>query len=128
MPVLIHAKKKLRQDVKRTRQNKKIREMYKALLKKARVANTRSAGSGQAKKAMSAAFSAIDKAAKQNIIHKNKAARLKSSLAKPGDMAAATLKKVTKSSKKVEKAEIPVAEVKKKPAAKKTTKKASKTT
>lgn len=74
MPVLKHAKKKLRQDVKRTRQNKRVKTLYKDLLKKAKATpNTET---------MSAAFSSIDKAAKLFVIHKNKAARLKSSLAK----------------------------------------------
>jgi ribosomal protein S20 len=74
MPVLKHAKKKQRQDKKRTKDNLKIKEMYKKMIKYAKANPT----SG----ALSKAFSSIDKAAKKNIIHKNKAARLKSALSK----------------------------------------------
>ncbi len=74
MPVLKHAKKKLRQDKKRTVDNLRIRKVYKKLLKAAKLQKTT--------EAVSAAYQAIDKAAKKNIIHDNKAARLKSSLAK----------------------------------------------
>ncbi|GIW61386.1 MAG: hypothetical protein KatS3mg089_0238 [Patescibacteria group bacterium] len=74
MPVLKHAKKKLRQDIKRTRANKRIKSLYKQLLKKAKENPTA--------EAVSVAFKAIDKAAKRNVIHTNKAARLKSALSK----------------------------------------------
>lgn len=74
MPVLKHAKKKLRQDKKRTLRNKKVRSLYKQLIKKARESKT--------PEAVSAAFKQIDKAAKNHIIHDNKAAHLKSSLSK----------------------------------------------
>lgn len=100
MPVLKHAKKKMRQDKKRTLQNKRVKSVFKALLKKAR--------QNPSKESVSKAFSSLDKAAKQNIIHKNKAARLKSSLAKllTDEKKPATLKtekvekKVTKTTKK----------------------------
>ncbi len=82
MPVLKHAKKKLRQDIKRTRANKRIKALYKQLLKKAKENPTA--------EAVSVAFKAIDKAAKRNVIHTNKAARLKSALSK---IYAGTLKK-----------------------------------
>ena len=74
MPVLEHAKKKLRQDKVRTVRNKKVKELFKKLLKDAKVS----------KKAedVSKAFSSIDKAAKHHILHKNKAARMKSALSK----------------------------------------------
>ena len=74
MPVLKHAKKKLRQDKKRTVRNKKWKEQYKSLLKKAKL----DLSADNVKRAVSS----IDKAAKHYIIHKNKAAHLKSSLAK----------------------------------------------
>jgi small subunit ribosomal protein S20 len=74
MPVLKHAKKKLRQDKVRTAKNKKQKEQYKDLIKAARK-NANAA-------TVSTAFKGIDKAAKNNIIHKNKAARLKSALSK----------------------------------------------
>jgi len=74
MPVLRHAKKKLKQDKKRTTQNRKIKEGFKVLIKKT-IAD-------KSAESLSHAFSSLDKAAKQNIIHKNKAARMKASLAK----------------------------------------------
>ncbi len=74
MPLLKNAKKKLRQDKGRTMRNRKMKDAYRDNVKAAKTKKT--------KAAVSKAFSSIDKAAKQNIIHKNKAARLKSSIAK----------------------------------------------
>lgn len=74
MPVLKHAKKKLRQDKKRTKDNLRLKETFKKMIKKAKENPT--------PEAMSVAYSSIDKAAKKFVIHKNKAARLKSALAK----------------------------------------------
>ncbi len=72
MPLLKHAKKKLHQDIKRTVENKKVKELFKKLLKQAK--------SDPTKKKVQSAVKAIDKAAQKNIIHENKAARLKSTL------------------------------------------------
>ncbi len=72
MPIIKSAKKKLRQDKKRSELNNSYRNRFKKAVKEF-----------QAKpsvKALSEAFSLIDKAAKKNIIHKNKASRLKSGL------------------------------------------------
>ena len=74
MPILKNAKKKLRQDKFRTSRNNKLRVKYKSLTKAAKLEKKL--------ETISKAFSAIDKAAKQNIIHKHKAARLKSSISK----------------------------------------------
>jgi len=74
VPVLKHAKKKLRQDKVRTARNKKLKDLFKKLVKEARA--TKSA------EAVSKAFSSIDKAAKHHILPKNKAAHMKSSLSK----------------------------------------------
>ncbi len=74
MPVLKHAKKKLRQDKKRALANVKIKDTYKDLVKKAKAAKT--------PEALSKAFSSLDKAAKKHLMHKNKAARMKSALSK----------------------------------------------
>lgn len=74
MPLLENAKKKLRQDKNRTIQNRKKKDTFKKLIKVAKAKKT--------PKAVSLAFSSIDKAAKQNIIHKNKASRLKASISK----------------------------------------------
>ncbi len=93
VPLLKHAKKKQRKDTKRTRVNKRVKSMYKNLLKKAKENPTT--------ETMSAAFKSIDKAAKNHIIHDNKAARLKSSLSKVtvGKVAVA-VKKSTKTAQK----------------------------
>jgi len=74
MPIIKSAIKKMRKDKIRTARNKKRETTLKALIKKART--TREA------KDIQAAFSALDKAAKVNLIHKNKASRLKSRLSK----------------------------------------------
>lgn len=74
MPVLKHAKKKLRQDKRRTVDNLRIKSFYKKLIKEAKKQPTT--------ESLRKAFQAIDKAAKKYVIHKNKAARLKSSLSK----------------------------------------------
>lgn len=74
MPVIKSAKKKLRKDIKRTKENKKLKIQAVAALKKARKSPT--------EKIVREAFSLVDKAAKKNIFHKNKAARIKSTLAK----------------------------------------------
>lgn len=98
MPLLKHAKKKLKQDKKRQLQNRKVKETFKKLLKQA----------NEDKKAesVSSAFSAIDKAAKVNVINKNKAARLKANLTKhvASDTVKVAPKKVTAKAKKAAKA------------------------
>src|SRR6185436_19629509 len=94
MPVLKHAKKKLRQDRKRTIDNLRIKKNYKKLIKDAK--------EKRSPEAVSAAFSAIDKAAKKFVLHKNMAARLKSSLTKTvasDAPKAAVDKKLTKKAK-----------------------------
>lgn len=88
MPVLKHAKKKLRQDKKRTLANKKTKSTYRELIKKAKAAPS--------KDALSAAFKAIDKAAKANLMHDNKAGRLKSALSKVLDSGKPAEKKEAK--------------------------------
>ncbi len=74
MPIIRSAIKKVRKDKVRTARNKKRELILKALLKKARVT--------KAAKDIQAVFSALDKAVKTNLIHKNKSARLKSRLTK----------------------------------------------
>ena len=70
----------MRQDEKRTNRNKRLKSKYKKTL--------RSFFGLQAKKSklsvkeVSKVYSAIDKAAKKRLIHKNKAARLKRRAAK----------------------------------------------
>jgi small subunit ribosomal protein S20 len=76
MPVIKSAKKKLRQDKKRTALNKNTKQEYKEALKVAR-------GNPKKKDVLQNAYSAIDTAVKKNVIHKNKANRLKSQLTRP---------------------------------------------
>jgi small subunit ribosomal protein S20 len=72
MPIIKSAKKKMRKDATRTARNKNRKDSVKALTKAMR----RTPDS----KNLSALSSALDKAVKVNLIHKNKAARLKSRL------------------------------------------------
>lgn len=74
MPIIKSAIKKLRKDKKRTVINRQKENVLKDALKKARKTPN--------VKNVQEAESIIDKAAKSNLIHKNKAARLKSKLAK----------------------------------------------
>jgi small subunit ribosomal protein S20 len=73
MPNIKSAKKKLKQDAKKTRKN----TTYKKTLRKT-VKKTGKMKSSDLKKA----YSTIDKAAKKGLIHKNKAARLKSRISR----------------------------------------------
>lgn len=74
MPITKSAKKKLRQDEKRRKNNTALKNLLKSAIKEA------------AKKPSEATVKTVqkiaDKAAKLNIIHKNKAARIKSRFTK----------------------------------------------
>lgn len=74
MPITHRAIKKLRHDLIRTAQNKKTDKKVKSLVKAARTSPSN--------KTLNLAYQALDKAAKHAAIHPNKAARLKSRLAK----------------------------------------------
>ena len=74
MPVIKSAKKKLKQDKKRTLVRAKTEVVLKDAVKKAVASPTA--------KNVSEASSLLDKAAKKHIIHKNKAANLKRKLTK----------------------------------------------
>jgi small subunit ribosomal protein S20 len=107
MPVIKSAKKKLRQDKKRQKRNNFQRANFKDAVKEA----TKSKTAEKVRKAVSL----VDKAVKKGLIHKNKAARIKSGLsklAKPAAKAKVTTKTVTEKAVK--------------PAAKKKTAKAKK--
>ncbi len=79
MPVIKSAQKKLRQDKKRKTVNNIIKTAYKSAIKKLMKPATKSSS----KKEMARkATSSIDKAVKKNVMHKNKAARLKSKVSK----------------------------------------------
>ncbi|SRR5258708_319587 len=74
MPLIKSAKKKLRQDKKRQKRNKSTKDFLKEVLKTARKDIT--------PESIRVAVVATDKAVKKGIIHKNKAARIKSALSK----------------------------------------------
>lgn len=74
MPIIKSAKKKLKQDHKKHAQNKRFIVSYKNAIKKIQHKDT--------KMSIQKVYSSLDKAVKKGIIHKNKAARLKSRLAK----------------------------------------------
>lgn len=72
MPLLASAIKKLKQDKKRTKVNQVYRKNFRLAVKNMRLLKSQ--------KAFRLAVSALDKAAKKRVIHKNKASRLKSRL------------------------------------------------
>ena len=74
MPVIKSAKKKLKVDRKRESANKKARALISLLIKKARKKPT--------EKSILEAVRSIDKGVKKDIFHKNKGARIKSTLSK----------------------------------------------
>ena len=74
MPLIKSAKKKLRQDKKRQKRNRSTKDFLKEVLKAARENPTI--------ESIRVAAKTADKAVKKQLIHKNKAARIKSSLAK----------------------------------------------
>lgn len=79
MPNSVSAKKRLRQSLDRRLHNRAIRSRLRGLIRGVRSAIT--AGDAEAgKTAFQAAVKAIDQAAAKNVIHANKAARIKSRL------------------------------------------------
>lgn len=94
MPVIRSARKKLKVDRKRESANKKVRAFIDFVIKKAQRKPTL--------ESIRKAFSAIDKGVKKDILHKNKAARLKSNLSKL-TKTTATKSKATKKTKKAKK-------------------------
>ena len=88
MPLIQSAIKKMRKDKIRSTRNKIRENKLKTLIKKARKDNN--------PKNLAAAFSALDKAAKVNLIHPNKASRLKSRLSKRSSNTPSTKKEAKK--------------------------------
>lgn len=74
MPVIQSAKRKVRVDQRREIVNLRVKREYKKALRDAR--------KNPSEENIKKAYSAFDTAAKKNVIHKNKASRLKSRLAK----------------------------------------------
>lgn len=98
MPIIKSAIKKLRKDRKREKHNRGIKEAY----KKAVI----TAVNKKTDETVRKAISLVNKAAKTRIIHKNKAARITSKLAKlviTSKVKARLLKKEKKPKSKVEK-------------------------
>jgi len=80
MPITSSAKKALRQTKTRRVRNVARKEAYKKLVTKYRK-SVAAKNIEEAVKSLPAVFKALDKAAKTNVIKKNKASRLKSRLA-----------------------------------------------
>ena len=71
------AKKEARKTIKRTVHNRGVKTRLKTLIKKARTA-LEGDDAATARKAVDEAVSAYDRAAKTNVVHKNKVSRVKS--------------------------------------------------
>jgi small subunit ribosomal protein S20 len=78
MPHTRSAKKNLKQSIRRRERNRAVKAELRTGMKKVRAATTVEAG----KQEFSAAQTKLDRAAARGIIHKNKAARVKSRLSK----------------------------------------------
>ena len=121
MPIIKSAKKRVRTAAKAGARNRKTKRSLKSALKAFHGAVTGS-DKKKASTSHSKAQSALDKAAKKNVLHKNKVARKKRQLAAKSKAAAgvskSTAKKVVSSKPAVKKA-APKKTVAKKPVAKK---------
>lgn len=78
MPIIKSAKKKLKQDAKKTKVNRAVEMNYKKIIEKIKKSKKSERNVSLLKKG----YSAIDKAVKKNVMHKNKGKRLKATLAK----------------------------------------------
>jgi len=76
MPIIKSAEKKVRKDKKRSKKNIKYIAAYKKTLKEIKKDGK------QKKELLNKFYALVDKAAKAKVINKNKAARLKSRIAK----------------------------------------------
>lgn len=94
MPIIKSAKKKLKQDKQRTKDNLNYKHAMKDALKD--IEEAVKGKKASTVKVVGAAFSRVDKAVKKGLIHKNKASRLKSRVSKLVDSAKDTLKQKTK--------------------------------
>jgi len=116
MPVIRSAKKRVRTATKAAARNSKTKRGLKGALKAFHRAIT---GKKDTKDLQSKAQSALDKAAKKGVMHKNKVARKKSQVAKAAKAAAGVSPAKKTAAKKAVTKKAPA----KKPAAKKTSKK-----
>jgi len=92
MPIIKSAKKRVKQTKKATIRNSKTKRGLKSAVK----AFTASLGTKSSSDAHRKAQSAIDKAAKKNLMHKNKAARKKKQLAAAAKKASGATKAAPK--------------------------------
>lgn len=128
MPIIKSAKKRVRQTAEATKRNTVTKRRLRDALKSFQAA-IKGGKSAEISKAKSQADSALDTAAKKNIMHKNKAARKKAQIAKAAKAAGA--KPVAQTKAKPAAAKKPATKkapakkpaAKKAPAKKKTTKK-----
>lgn len=74
MPILKNAKKALRVSKRKAAMNQPVRSKMKTMLDQVKKSKTSDA--------LSKAFSAVDKAVKKNLIHRKKAARIKSQVSR----------------------------------------------
>ena len=74
MPVTSSAKKALKQEQRRAKENQRLRDAYKKAIRYFK--------ENISAKSLATTYTKIDRAAKNHLIHKNKASRLKSQLAK----------------------------------------------
>lgn len=77
MPITRSAKKALRQSIRRREQNLEKKEAYKSVIKEVKKL-LETAKAKDAQNLLPRLYKSLDKAAKTNVIKKNKAARLKS--------------------------------------------------
>lgn len=99
MPLTKSAKKALKTDIRRKTENDLVRAKIKNALKGAKISITKNASDVTEK--ITALYKELDIAAKKNVIHRNKAARLKSRITKAASKAASgeqAVKPVKKSS------------------------------
>lgn len=92
MPITSSAQKALRQEKTRTLVNLRIKNKMKRAIKQAK--------SSRDPKSLNSAYSTIDTATKKHILHKNKAARLKSNLSRELKSAASKPPKASSSKAK----------------------------
>ena len=74
MPITSSAKKALKQEKRRAKENQRLRDAYKKAIRYFK--------ENASAKSLATAYTRIDRATKNHLIHANKASRLKSQLAK----------------------------------------------
>lgn len=92
MPHTPSAKKRLKQSLRRKARNRSVKAELRTELKKVRT-SAAAGNADEAKQGMVAAQTKLDRAAGRGIIHKNKAARMKSRMSKTLKAAKAAAKK-----------------------------------